>query len=126
MPLDDVGFADRIGPLDKIERVIDLLAQEERWCKGEPVAADGRRCLMGAVNEVDGAEVLAQPILAAIRQVTARRFRRIEQFNDDAATTHPLVLEVLFRARENIIDSIFADYAASRLMRSLRRLFGHP
>jgi hypothetical protein len=113
MPLDDVGFRDRIGPLDKIERVILLLAREEWWCKGELVTADGRRCIMGAVQEVDGVKVLAPPILAAIQQVTGRRFYpRIEMFNDDPATNHPLVLEVLFRARENIIAGISGDRRA--------------
>ena len=43
MPLDDTGFRDRYEPLDKIDRVIDLLATEERWCQGHLVTADGRR-----------------------------------------------------------------------------------
>lgn len=123
MPLDDLGFRDRIGPLDKIERVIDLLAREENWCKGELVTADGRRCIMGAVKEVDGDDVLVRPILTAIRQATSRRFAKIEPFNDDPATTHPLVPDVLFRTRENIIDAIARHERASRWRSSLKWLF---
>jgi hypothetical protein len=32
MPLDDAGFRERCELLDKIDRVIDLLATEGRWC----------------------------------------------------------------------------------------------
>lgn len=123
MPLDDVGFSDRIGPLEKIERVIELLAREEWWCKGELVTPDGRRSMMGAVKEVEGAAVLPRPILAAIRQVTGRRFARIQLFNDDRATTHPLVLEVLLRARENIIDRISPDGGAAWSLWPWKRFF---
>ena len=42
MPLDDLSFRDRIGPLGKIDRVIELLAREEYWCTGELVTADAR------------------------------------------------------------------------------------
>jgi hypothetical protein len=38
MPLDNTGFSDRTDPLDKIDRVIELLATEERWCKGRLAA----------------------------------------------------------------------------------------
>jgi hypothetical protein len=122
MPLDDVGFRDRIGPLDKIERVIDLLATEERWCKRQLVSEDGRRCIMGAVQAADGARVLVGPILFAIRQVSGRRFWRIESFNDDPATTHPLVLQVLHQARENIINGIADDRRCGWGRTALKRL----
>jgi hypothetical protein len=123
MPLDDVGFGDRIGPLDKIEQVIDLLAKEERWCKGQLVTQDGRRSIVGAVRAVDGDSVLVRPILLAIRQVTGRRFAGIESFNDDPETTHQLVLKALFQAREYIIDGICDGRQESWWRRGLRRLF---
>jgi hypothetical protein len=130
MPLDDTGFRDRIGPLDKIDRVIDLLATEDRWCKGMLVTRDGRRCIMGALQAVHGTDALIRPIALAIRQVTARDFGRIERFNDDPATTHALVLQVLSQARENIIAGVelsFVDEAATQGARnwwkaSLKRL----
>jgi hypothetical protein len=106
MPLDDTGFRDRIGPLDKIDRVIDLLATEDRWCKGMLVTRDGRRCIMGALQAVHGTDALIRPIALAIRQVTARDFGRIERFNDDPATTHALVLQVLSQARENLVTGV--------------------
>ena len=109
MPLDDTGWEKRIVPLDKIDRVIDLLATEDRWCQGHLVTRDGRRCIMGAVQEVNGADSLIQPISLAIRQVTGRRFGRIERFNDDPATTHGLVVNVLFQARSNIISGVAAS-----------------
>jgi hypothetical protein len=108
MPLDDTGWEDRIGSLGKINRVIDLLATQDRWCQGCLVSPDGRRCLMGAVQEVNGADSLIRPISLAIRQVTGRRFGQIERFNDDPETTHDLVLSVLFQARNNVINSMAA------------------
>jgi hypothetical protein len=130
MPLDDTGFRKHNEPYDKIERVIDLLATEDRWCKGMLVTRDGRRCIMGALQAVHGTDALIRPIALAIRQVTARDFGRIERFNDDPATTHALVLQVLSQARENLITGVelsFADEAASRSARnwwkaSLKRL----
>ena len=121
MPLDDTGWQDRIGPLDKIDRVIDLLATEDRWCQGCLVTPDGRRCIMGAVQEVNGADSLVRPILLAIRQVTGRRFGRIERFNDDPATTHGLVLSMLFRARSNIVSSVTAAFST---VTALERVVG--
>jgi hypothetical protein len=80
---------------------------------------------MGAVQAVDGTGVLVRPILFAIRQVSGRRFWRIESFNDDPATTHPLVLQVLHQARENLIDRLADDRRSAwwrkRLERALAR-----
>jgi hypothetical protein len=113
MPLDDTGFRKHNEPYDKIERVIDLLATEDRWCKGQLVTKDGRRCIMGAIEAVRGTDVLVRPVLQAIRQTTARDFGRIERFNDDPATTHALVLTVLFQARENILNGIVEDQSTT-------------
>ena len=126
MPLYDTGFRDRYEPLDKIDRVIDLLATEDRWCQGQLATADGRRCIMSAIRAVDGTQALTRPISIAIRQVTDRRFGWIDsynipRFNDDAATTHPLVQRVLFQARENIISGVAQDNAAGMWRRRLNR-----
>jgi hypothetical protein len=126
MPLDDTGFRDRIGPLDKIERVIDLLATEDRWCKGMLVTRDGRRCIMGALQAVHGTDVLIRPISFAIRQVTARDYGRIERFNDDPATTHALVLSVLSQARENIINGVTASFSNESASQSTRNWWRTP
>ncbi len=126
MPLDDTGFRKRSEPYDRIERVIDLLATEGRWCKEHLVTKDGRRCIMGAIEAVGGADVLIGSIVLAIRQVTGRDFGRIERFNDDPATTHALVLTVLFQARENILNGIAGDHSTTnwrqRLWRRLSEL----
>jgi hypothetical protein len=50
----------------------------------------------------DAASVLEPPILDAIRQVTGRFQRSIDAFNDHPATTHALVLKVLYQARHNM------------------------
>jgi hypothetical protein len=123
MPLDDTGFRKHNEPYDKIERVIDLLATEDRWCKGQLVTKDGRRCIMGAIEAVRGTDVLVRPVLQAIRQTTARDFGRIERFNDDPATTHALVLTVLFQARDNILSGVVEDHATTNWWkRPLQRL----
>ena len=123
MPLDDTGFRKHSEPYGKIERVIDLLATEDRWCKGQLVTKDGRRCIMGAIEAVRGTDVLVRPVLQAIRQTTARDFGRIERFNDDPATTHPLVLTVLFQARDNILSGVVEDQSTTNWWkRPLQRL----
>lgn len=123
MPLDDTGYRKHNEPYDKIERVIDLLATEDRWCKGQLVTKDGRRCIMGAIEAVRGTDVLVRPVLQAIRQTTARDFGRIERFNDDPATTHALVLTVLFQARDNILSGVVEDHVTTNWWkRPLQRL----
>ncbi|HVB15375.1 MAG TPA: hypothetical protein VNF04_02465 [Stellaceae bacterium] len=81
---------------------------------------------MSAIRAVDGTQALTRPISIAIRQVTDRRFGWIDsynipRFNDDAATTHPLVQRVLFQARENIISGVAQDNAAGMWRRRLNR-----
>jgi hypothetical protein len=52
-----------------------------------------------------GAEAeLQAPILVAIKQVTGRRYARIEHFNDHPLTRFPFVLRVLKQARENVAN----------------------
>lgn len=128
MPLDDTGFRERFAPLDKIDRVIDLLASEERWCQRQLATADGRRCIMGAIQAVDGAGMLTRPVSIAVRQVTGHHFSRlarfnIQRFNDDALTTHGLVMAVLLHARENIITGIAQGNAASTWRIRLSRFY---
>lgn len=106
MPLDDTGFRHRVEALEKIDKVIDLLAREDRWCKQALVTPDGRRCILGAVLAVNGTNLLVQPIQIAIKQVTGRNFHQIEAFNDHRSTTHALVVKVLHQARENIINGV--------------------
>ncbi len=119
MPFDGTGDEGRIHSLEKIEKVIDLLAHEDRWCKRELVSRDGRRCIMGAVQYADATAELKLPILKAIRQVTGVHHLQIEAFNDAPSTTHALVLRVLHQARDNILTGA-ADYRANgRLQQQL-------
>ena len=106
MPFDGTGLEGRIETLDKMDKVIDLLASEDRWCKQQLRAYDGRRCILGAMVAADATIVLKEPILLAIRQVTGRDYLRIEMFNDHPLTTHTLVLNVLEQARTNIINGV--------------------
>lgn len=129
MPLDDTGFRVWCEPLDKIDRVIDLLATEERWCRGRLMTTDGRRCIMGAIQAVEGTRVLTRPVSIAIRQVTGRRsgwwidMDDIPRFNDDAATNHALVLRVLSQARKNIISRVAEDNAGATWRTRLSDLY---
>jgi hypothetical protein len=101
MPFDGAGDG-RGEVLQKLGRVIDLLASEERWCKGIAETPGGRRCLMGAIRKAEGHLLLEPVVLEAIREVTGRNYWRIESFNDAKATSHALVLEVLDRASANV------------------------
>lgn len=103
MPFDGTGYEGRIEALDKMDKVIDLLSHEDRWCKQQLRSYDGRRCILGAMMASDATIVLKEPILMAIKQVTGRDYLRIEMFNDHPLTTHALVLKVLDQARENIV-----------------------
>jgi hypothetical protein len=102
MPFDDNRHHVPGDALEKIDKVIALLATEAKWCKFFAESSDGRRCLWGAMRAEDAASLLEPPILDAVRQVTGRLHRCIDAFNDHPATTHALVLAVLFQARHNM------------------------
>lgn len=102
MPFDGASFRDHLRILDKMGKAMDLLGDEARWCPKHWRTRDGRYCIRGAIEAVDGASELKKPIALAIRQVTGRTFLHIEHFNDHALTTHALVKQVLRQARANI------------------------
>jgi hypothetical protein len=125
MPFDGIeGFDGH--PLAKLGAVERLLATEQQWCKGRLRDAHGRHCLVGAIEAVGGRQVLQRPVLQAAREVSGKRYWRIEFFNDDPRTTHGDVLQVLQRARENMIAGMISDYDRQpryrRWMRGLRGL----
>jgi hypothetical protein len=103
MPFDGTVYEGRVRSLDKMDRVIDLLSDETRWCQKQLRTSDGRYCIAGAMMAVDAGSELRKPILLAVEQVTGDYCRSIEAFNDDPRTTHALVLKVLGRARENML-----------------------
>ena len=129
MPFDGSGFESHGELFDKINQVIDLLSSEDRWCKQQLRSYDGRHCILGAIMAADGVMVLKGPILTAIHQVTGRRYTRIEVFNDHPLTTHSLVLDVLSRARANIVTGELPppqplpDPPAAKLRHSSAQLF---
>jgi hypothetical protein len=103
MPFDGTVYEGRVRSLDKMDRVIDLLSDEKRWCKRLLQTSDGRYCIAGAMLAVDAVSELRKPTMLAIEQVTGHHYLSIETFNDNQLTTHALVLKVLRRARENIL-----------------------
>ena len=125
MPLDGTDLFDdpSLAKLNQVER---LLATERHWCKGRLRDADGRRCLVDAITTVGGRLELTRPILRAIKEVSGRRYWRIETFNDDPLTTHRDVLRVLHQTREDIFEGIAASGCPQpwhrKLALSLRRL----
>ena len=106
MPLDGSEYEVRNHALDQIDRVIALLATEDKWCKRALRRPDDRRCILGAMREAGASIALNAPIKQAIEQaieqVTWRSCWSIQSFNDHETTTHPLVLRVLHQTRENI------------------------
>jgi hypothetical protein len=108
MPFDGIESFGSVQ-LAKLEAVERLLATEQQWCKGRLRDAQGRHCLVGAIEAVEGRQMLQRVILHAAREVSGKRYWRIEFFNDDPHTTHTDVLEVLHRARENIITGMIYD-----------------
>ena len=137
MPFDGTGYESRVDALEKMDKVIDLLSREDRWCKQQLRSYDGRRCILGAMMAADATIALKEPILLAIKQVTGRDYLRIEMFNDHPMTNHPLVVKVLHQARQNIVDGVVersttraslptgAWWSTSlKPLAQLRRLFG--
>jgi hypothetical protein len=105
MPLDSLEFS-QDPMLARLARVERLLATERQWCKGRLRDSEGRHCLVGAIEAADCWPEVARVILRAAREVSGKRYWRIESFNDDPRTTHADVLAVLRRARQNIIASM--------------------
>jgi hypothetical protein len=103
IPFDGTVYEGRVRSLDKMDKVIDLLGDETRWCKKQLKTPDGRYCIAGAIVAVDAITELKKPILLAVEQVTGDYYRSIEAFNDHSRTTHALVVKVLGRARENML-----------------------
>ncbi|MGC2202334.1 MAG: hypothetical protein WA633_19625 [Stellaceae bacterium] len=126
MPFDGTENFDN-HPLAKLGAVERLLATEQQWCKGRLRDAHGRHCLVGAIEAVGGRQVLQKPVLQAAREVSGKRYWRIEFFNDDPRTTHADVLQVLRRTRENMIAGMLSAYDKQprhqKWIRSLRALF---
>jgi hypothetical protein len=108
MPFDGIESYGSVQ-LAKLEAVERLLATEQQWCKGRLRDAQGRHCLVGAIEAVEGRQMLQRVVLHAAREVSGKRYWRIEFFNDDPHTTHTDVLEVLHRARQNIIAGMIYD-----------------
>jgi len=108
MPFDGIELSgtEQLVKLGAVER---MLATEQQWCKGRLRDAHGRHCLVGAIEAVEGRQMLQRVILHAAREVSGKRYWRIEFFNDDPHTTHADVLETLQRARENIIAGMICD-----------------
>ena len=103
MPFDGVAFAFSDDRLNKMDKVIELLATPEKWCKAALRTPDGRYCIRGAIMAVDGLGTLQSIVLQAINELTGVQYRRIESFNDYPHTEHAQVLEILARARLNLV-----------------------
>ena len=125
MPFDGAE-SPRILVLGQIDAAMELLDDEKDWCKGSLLNLAGQMCLLGALRRVEAEEELKPLILSAAREVTGRRFRSIEKFNDHAKTTHAAMLAVLHRTRLGIesgryaIDRTARHPALHRLWRGLR------
>jgi hypothetical protein len=105
MPWDGAEFFEN-RTLVKLGQVERLLATEQHWCKGSLRDAGGRRCLVGAIIAVGGRRELMRPVIRAAREVSGKHYWRIEAFNDDPSTTHPDVMRVLRRTRENVLADL--------------------
>jgi hypothetical protein len=131
MPLDSLDFPQN-HLLAKLGRVERLLATERQWCKGKLRDGDGRHCLVGAIEAADAWPEVGRVILRAAREVSGKRFWRIESFNDDPRTKHADILAALRRARQNIIADMEKEYELKpwrsewvQVLRNLTRRYGN-
>jgi len=110
MPFDGKEYITRIDAVQKIDQVIELLSSPDRWCKGALYRpSGGQRCILGAIQAVDAVAMLRVPVLHAIHQITGKNYQHIETFNDARSTTHPLVMQVLLRARGNLSEGVIGN-----------------
>jgi hypothetical protein len=125
MPFDGSVYEGRVRSLDKMDKIIDLLGDETRWCKKQLKTLDGRYCIAGAMVAVDATTEIKEAILLAIEQVTRDYYRSIESFNDHPLTTHARVVRVLQQARGNIAAAAPGTMEHElNVLGRLRRVFG--
>src|ERR1700746_4193661 len=98
MPFDGIDAFDN-HPIAKLGAVERMLATEQQWCRGRLRDAHGRHCLVGAIEAVEGRQMLQRVILHAAKEVSGKRYWRIEFFNNDPHTAPAGALEGLKRAR---------------------------
>lgn len=110
MPFDDLMLEEQSDALAKIDKVIALLATEDKWCKFFAESSDGRRCLWGTIWAEGATSIVEKPVLDAIRQVTGEHHWQIDTFNDHPTTMHAAILEVLHQARCNIRTATATRY----------------
>lgn len=101
MPYDGRDFF-RTSRAAEVEKVMEIIATEDMWCKNRLATADGRHCLRGALRAVGASYRADRMIMRTIRQVTGRRLT-IEAFNDSDQTTHATVLNLLGTARDQAL-----------------------
>ena len=123
MPFDGSEFDQRFLMLAKLDDVIDLLDVEDKWCQGQLRANDRKRCIMGALVDIDAVSILTRPILEAARELTGKAHSRVERFNDHPKTDHRLVLAALTRARENIVLGKVAPVRSVMVARRVRMFY---
>lgn len=86
-----------------IQRIIDLIATEDKWCKGGLYRTKNgalrhhyepglRCCLAGAVRVIFGYSTQKEFLF---RRLFTKHFGFIEPFNDKAQTTHADVIKAL-------------------------------
>jgi hypothetical protein len=78
MPFDGAVYEGRVRSLDQMDKIIDLLGDETRWCKRKLETPDGRHCIAGAIVAVDATTEIKKAIFLAIEQVTGDYYRKIE------------------------------------------------
>ncbi len=123
MPFDGIDFNRRQHLLDKLDLVVHLLDSEDKWCKHQFLAWNGKRCILAALFLTRSRYLLGPVILAAARDVTGIGFTRIDSFNDDSATDHALVIAVLDRTHERILTGQIPPAAHHRpLLTKIRRV----
>jgi hypothetical protein len=122
MPFDGRDLEIHNPAVRKVDRAIDLLRNEDRWCKNRLRTTDGKRCLLAALLDAR-ARRLSTSVLAAAKELTGKTYSRVESFNDDDATHHGLVLAVLRRAREDLLLTHATSPRSTGLFRRIARAF---
>jgi len=86
----------------EVERVMEVIATEDMWCKNRLATADGRHCLRGALRAAGASFRVDRMLMRTIRDMTGQRLT-IEAFNDSDHTSHATVLSLLNSARDRAL-----------------------
>jgi hypothetical protein len=112
MPFDSAGFAkqDQVIPetpyscpeIEILDGMAELLATPDKWCQGDYQIGDGY-CLLGAFRAAVKGDYNTSTSYVLNHLVWYSGGDHISRFNDDPATTHTDILNLISKTRASFV-----------------------